>query len=58
MVSGAYLTAKRGLRVGKVDLLGLVVSPKKGQLVLQVLHLHPQAVVLSPQLVIALLISK
>jgi hypothetical protein len=31
MVSGAYLTTKRGLRVGEVDLLGLVVSPEYGQ---------------------------
>jgi hypothetical protein len=28
MVSSAYLTTKRGLRVGEVDLLGLVISPE------------------------------
>jgi hypothetical protein len=28
MVSGAYLTKKRGLRVGEVDLSGLMVSPE------------------------------
>jgi hypothetical protein len=31
MVRGAYLTVKRGLRVVKVDLLGLMVSPEYGQ---------------------------
>ncbi len=31
MVSGAYLSKRRGLRVGKVDLLGRMVSPEYGQ---------------------------
>jgi hypothetical protein len=31
MVSGAYLTTKRGLCVDEVDLHGLVISPEYGQ---------------------------